>query len=190
MVGIGHARIVADATSDTRLQPVPAVASMEPMTSVAFEIQPIDPATADRLRRAGGVPYVADEFPGYPCRQCLLDAQVGDELLLVSHDPFETDSPYRSASPIFIHASPCTPYAAQPELPPQLTRRQLSVRGFDDGAMMLDAAVIDGGELAATIDSMFADPRIAWLHVHNATRGCWATTIARGDVVSAAAASS
>ena len=69
--------------------------------------------------------------PGYPCRQCLEDAAVGDELILVSHDPFEHESPYRSASPIFLHREPCQAPPDAAALPAQRTRRQLSVRVFD-----------------------------------------------------------
>ena len=75
-----------------------------------FTISPIDARTADRLRAAATVVRVADESPGYPCRQCLRDAEVGEELVLVSYDPFEgfgEHSPYRSASPIFLHRDDC-----------------------------------------------------------------------------------
>jgi hypothetical protein len=127
---------------------------------------------------------VADEHPGYPCRQCLQDAQIGEVLILVSHDPFEHDSPYRSASPIFLHSERCAPFEGGSVVPDQLTIRQLSVRAFDDLDMMLDAAVIDGIELAPTIHRFFADPQAHHVHVHNATRGCWAV---RADRPTAAA---
>jgi|GEM_PF-2606007 len=112
------------------------------MATKTFLVAGIDPAEADRLRAAGGVTYVADSKPGYPCRQCLRDAEIGDEMLLVSYDPFTASSPYRCASPIFIHSAPCAP-DDQDGLPVQLTCRTLSVRGFDDTAMMLDAALIE-----------------------------------------------
>lgn len=94
----------------------------------------------------GGQRDVADASPGYPCRACLCDAEVGEELLLVSHDPFAGPSPYRCASPIFLHAG---------------------------------AAVIDGVELADLLVRMFGEPGVERVHVHNATRGCWAATIER-----------
>ena len=142
-----------------------------------FRLRPIDPTDADRLRTENpdAPTVVADAHPGYPCRQCLRDAEVGDELILVSWDPFTTDSPYRSSSPIFLHARSC----GEPELvdgvPAQLLRRQLSVRAFDAGAMMIDAAVIDGTDLAGTLERFLAEPACDHVHVHNASRGCWAT---------------
>lgn len=149
------------------------------MSSAPFAITPIPVEEADRLRRLGGPTYVADSHPGYPCRQCLRDAAIGEELILVSHDPFTVDSPYRSASPIFLHRAPCTPFVDDGTLPEQLTSRQLSVRGFDAQAMMLDAALIDGSQLHETLVRLFDDPEIQRIHVHNAGRGCWATSVAR-----------
>jgi hypothetical protein len=148
------------------------------MTTMTFLVAGIDPAEADRLRAAGGVGYTADSKPGYPCRQCLRDAEIGDEMLLVSYDPFIASSPYRCASPIFIHRAPCE--SSRQGLPEQLTSRTLSVRGFDSTSMMLDAALIEGTDLAGTIETLFDNPAIDHLHVHNASRGCWAARVERG----------
>ncbi len=123
----------------------------------SFRLVSIDSNAADRLRCGGGPTYVADEKPGYPYRQCLRDAEIGEELVLVSYDPFDQDSPYRSASPIFLHLHPCEEAAPSAALPSQLTGRQLSVRAFDHNAMMTDAAIIDGAELATNLDRLFGN---------------------------------
>ena len=149
------------------------------MTTQTFVVAGIDPRDADQLRAAGGVIYVADSKPGYPCRQCLRDAEIGDEMLLVSYDPFTASSPYRCASPIFIHSTACASDDRH-SLPIQLTGRTLSVRGFDSAAMMLDAALIEGTDLRGTIETLFDNPAIDHLHVHNASRGCWAARVMRG----------
>ena len=143
-----------------------------------FALQPISSRDADALRNIGGQIYVADERRGYPCRQCLSDAQVGEELILVSHDPFSGGSPYRSASPIFLHRTPCVSPESD-DMPTQLTCRQLSVRSFDENEMMIDAAVIDGIDLETTVETFFGVAESALIHVHNAMRGCWAVTIER-----------
>lgn len=144
-----------------------------------YRLDPIDPITADHLRAAGGQRFVADTMPGYPCRQCLRDAEVGEVLILVSHDPFSVDSPYRASSPIFLHELPCDPPTDRTDLPEQLTGRQLSVRAFDREAMMIDAAVIDGHDLDEQLRRFFDDEATSDIHVHNATRGCWATSVTR-----------
>ena len=97
------------------------------MNHSTFVVDGLDPIAADALRAQGGITYVTDEKPGYPCRQCLRDAEIGEEVILVSHDPFTASSPYRSASPIFIHREPCTPHHGT-DLPEQLARGQRSVR--------------------------------------------------------------
>ena len=150
-------------------------------TTTRFQLRPIDPIEADRLRAAwaGSPVYVADEKPSFPCRQCLRDAEIGEELLLVSYDPFTVDSPYRSASPIFLHREPCSSPADVCVLPEQLTVRQLSVRAFDAEAMMIDAAIVHGDQLADTLTRMFDDDACDHIHVHNATRGCWAVRVGR-----------
>jgi hypothetical protein len=151
---------------------------MEHMNT-SYVITGLDPVTADRLRGGDGHVYVADSHPGYPCRQCLHDADVGEELILVSHDPFQTSSPYRSTSPIFLHREPCATFVPTAEVPEQQRIRQLSVRAFDHAADMRDAALIDGADLADTLVRLFSDPTIESVHIHNAVRGCWAATAVR-----------
>ena len=64
-------------------------------------------------------------------------------------------------------------------LPFQTEVRQLSVRAFDTDALMIDAAIVDGGQLADTLARMFGDDACDHIHVHNATRGCWAVRVDR-----------
>jgi hypothetical protein len=147
-----------------------------------FTISPLDADTADRLRATATIVRVADEAPGYPCRQCLRDADLGEELVLVSYDPFDEfgdGSPYRSASPVFLHRHDCSGRLDRSSVPDQLTRRRLSVRAFDAEAMMLDGRVVDGADLGATIDELFATDGVERLHVHNAGRGCFAAAVFR-----------
>jgi hypothetical protein len=160
------------------------VTTTAPLTATTFQLRPIDPVEADRLREAWADSrvYVADERPGFPCRQCLRDAEIGEALLLVSYDPFTADSPYRAASPIFLHREPCSPPSDLQELPEQLTVRQLSARAFDAEASMIDAAIVQGDQLAATLARMFADGACDHVHVHYATRGCWAVRVDRSTI--------
>ena len=153
------------------------------MSKRSFQLQPIDSVEADRLRSLDGPRYTADEQPGYPCRQCLRDANVGDELVLVSYDPFRSASPYRAASPVFLHVQPCVfvPLGIEEVLPVQLTCRTLSVRCFDDQAMMTDAALVDGRELESTLDRFFLATNTVYVDVHNAVRGCWAVRVNHAD---------
>ncbi len=152
------------------------------ITTTSYVIAGIDPAVADELRNQGGINYVADEHPGFPCRQCLRDAEIGEQMILVSHDLFIGWSPYRSASPIFLHRFPCTQPADDHELPEYLTRRRLSVRAFDTSEMMLDAALVDGTDLGEPIDRLLENTAVDHLHVHNEPRGCFAARVDRPTI--------
>lgn len=56
-----------------------------------------------------GVRQVVTEPHRAPCRRCLTDAEPGEEVRLVSYDPFVLDSPYRSPSPVFVHVHNARP---------------------------------------------------------------------------------
>ena len=62
-----------------------------------------------------------------------------------------------------------------------MARRLLSVRGLSQEKMILDADVIEGTELAATLNRLFANEDIQSVDIHNAARGCFAGTALRAD---------
>jgi len=121
----------------------------------------------------------ADAKPGFPCRVTLEDAEPGEELLLVNYEHLPVASPYRSRHAIFVREGVETPAVYENVVPEVLARRLLSVRSFDDAGMMRDADVVDGSALEPLIARMFEDERTAYLHVHNAKRGCFAARVDR-----------
>jgi hypothetical protein len=112
-----------------------------------------------------------------PCRRCLRDARPGEALKLLPYDPFLVRSPYTGEGPVFVHAE-CAPHAAGDELPEQIHGRTFSVRAYDAGAMMLEAAVVPGAELAERASELL-DGGAAFLHAHFAGPGCFAFRIDR-----------
>ena len=130
----------------------------------------------DELRARGAVRRIAEG--NSPCRVSLSDAQPGDELILVNYEHQPADSPYRSTYAIFVREGE-EQYDRTNEVPEQLRRRLLSVRGFDDQGMLLDADVTQGTELESLIDRLFDNRKIAYLHVHNARYGCYAARVDR-----------
>ena len=122
---------------------------------------------------------IADErMPGYPCRISLTDSQPGDELLLVNYEHHPVSSPYRMRFAVYVRKGEET-YDAVDQVPEQLRIRTLAVRAFDQKAMMVGWELVDGRELEAAIERLFADPRAAYLHVHYAAPGCYAARIDR-----------
>lgn len=122
----------------------------------------------------------ADTPVGFPCRVTLEDVEPGADVLLVNYEHLRTATPYRSAHAIFVREGADRAARYENTVPEQLARRLLSVRAFDEADMMTAAEVIDGGELDALIARLFADPAAAYLHVHNAKRGCFAARVDRG----------
>lgn len=123
---------------------------------------------------------VADVSPGFPCRRCLRDAAPGEEVLLLSYDPFLGSSPYRQPGPVYVHRADCTPHVSlmlADGVPEQLARRLLSVRAFDGAHQMREAVVTPGSAVVEAAERLFARGDVAYLHVHNAGPGCFAVRI-------------
>ena len=118
--------------------------------------------------------------PGAPCRVTLADAEPGETVLLVNHEHLPVASPYRSAHAIFVREGAEVPARFENAVPEPLAIRLLSVRAFDAAGMMIDAEVVEGRDLEPLIARFFADPAVAYLHVHNARPGCFAARVDRG----------
>jgi hypothetical protein len=67
------------------------------------------------------------------------------------------------------------------EVPEQLRLRTLAVRAFDSNAMLMGWELVDGHDLEAAIERLFADSRAAYLHVHFAAPGCYAARVDRAS---------
>ena len=57
--------------------------------------------------------------------------------------------------------------------------RLLSLRAYDAEGMMLDADVVDGKDVESVIIRLFSLPQVAYIHAHNAKRGCYSGRIER-----------
>ena len=135
----------------------------------------------DAALRARGIRRVtADASPGYPCRVTLEDAEPGDTLLLLNWRHLDAASPYRSDGPVFVRESATATRSVRNAIPEQQRSRLMSVRAYDADGWMRDAEVGEGVGLEALIGRFFADPQVAFLHAHNARRGCYACRIDRG----------
>ena len=122
---------------------------------------------------------VVDAKPGFPCRITLEDAEPGESVLLLKHEHQDAATPYRSSHAIFVRENARQRYDEVDRVPPALRSRTLSVRAFDAIGMMIDADVVDGTKLEALINRLFAEKNTAYLHVHNAKRGCFAARVER-----------
>ncbi len=131
------------------------------------------------LARHGVKRYVVDAPTGYPDRIEMRDAAPGETVLLINHVSQPADTPYRASHAIFVREGAYETYTSVDEVPDVIRRRLMSLRAFDKEGMMLDADVVEGRAIESVIERFFANPDVAYLHAHNAKRGCYAGRIDR-----------
>jgi hypothetical protein len=115
---------------------------------------------------------------GFPCRISLTDARAGDEVILVNYQHHRTASPFRSSFALYVRAGE-TQFDAKDEIPEQLRKRLLSLRGYDAQGMLRAAEIADGREIETGLEAMFAIDDVAYIHLHFARPGCYAALVER-----------
>jgi hypothetical protein len=143
----------------------------------ADTFQPFFAMSEAELKSRGARRLKADG-PGYPCRVSLTDAAPGDELILLHYEHQSADTPFRAGHAIYVRPGESR-FDAVDEVPEQLRKRLLSVRGFDAEGMMLQADVVEGREVEPMIAGFRGNPKIAYLHLHYARQGCYAARVDR-----------
>jgi Protein of unknown function (DUF1203) len=135
----------------------------------------------EELQKHRVIRLVADEKPGFPCRVSLVDAEIGESVLLLNFEHLPGLSPYRSVGPIFVRESASETYSKANEIPEVLLfpGRLLSVRAYDDNDMLVGADAINDVDIEQSIQRFFGDARVAYIHVHNARPGCYACRVDR-----------
>ncbi|HLQ12889.1 MAG TPA: DUF1203 domain-containing protein [Steroidobacteraceae bacterium] len=145
----------------------------------ASQFTPLFALGDDELAARGVFRMRADKQPGFPCRVSLRDAAVGETVLLLNYEHLPVAGPYRSSHAIFVRQEASDARLEVNEIPEVLRIRLLSLRSFDHSGMMIDADVVPGQELADAIHRMLGQGPGAYLHVHNAKRGCFAARVDR-----------
>ena len=137
-----------------------------------------DELLAHGARRVIATPDMLPTMP--PCRVSLRDAEPGEVSILL-HYPHHVSpaSPYRASGPIYVREGVRETASFINHVPSQQRIRLLSVRAYDESGIMVDADVTEGSELEAAIERMFRRDDVAFLHAHNAKRGCYSCRIDR-----------
>ncbi len=115
--------------------------------------------------------------PSFPCRVSLADRDVGETVILLNHLSHDVENPYRASHAIFIADAEQAQFGD--EVPPVFEPRVLSLRAFDAHGMMQDALITQPGEADSGIRTLFDNGAIAYIHAHNAARGCFSARIDR-----------
>jgi uncharacterized protein DUF1203 len=140
---------------------------------------PLFEMSDEELAARGAVRRIADEPDSFPCRVSLVDAQPGEEVLLLAYRHQTSASPYQASGPIYVRRSAREAFEALNQIPPVQRRRLSSVRGYDTAGFMLECDVVEPGDLEATIRKFFANEKVTTIHVHNARPGCFAFRVER-----------
>jgi hypothetical protein len=128
---------------------------------------------------AKGIRRLIAEDDRYPCRVSLAHATKGEELLLVSYEHQDANSPYRAKGPIFVRKVATAAAQVSNQLPQPFLIRLLSVRAYDKTDAIVEAEVVDGNEAEALIIKLLMRQEVTYIHVHYARRGCYAGRIDR-----------
>jgi DNA-binding Lrp family transcriptional regulator len=133
----------------------------------------------DELATQGVKRYVANTKPGFPDRVEMRDGEPGETFLLINHVCQPANTPYRATHAIFVREGAEQTFDQIDEVPEVMRVRLLSLRAYDDEDMMVDADVVDGMEIESLIERLFSNPKVAYIHAHNAKRGCFSGRIDR-----------
>ncbi|MCZ8325107.1 MAG: DUF1203 domain-containing protein [Sphingomonadaceae bacterium] len=136
-------------------------------------------ASEAELARHNAVRMTASRPQSAPCRITLVDAEPGETLILVNHVSHDVANPYRASHAIFVRETAEAAATYVDSVPPVFAPRILSLRAFDEQGMMIDALLTQPGEADDGIRQLLANPATAYIHAHNATRGCFSARIDR-----------
>ncbi|HEX2542463.1 MAG TPA: DUF1203 domain-containing protein [Caldimonas sp.] len=156
---------------------------------VGLDPRPFEPLFELRdaeLSQRGIERRVAGAHSGFPCRVSLAEAEEGEELLLLPFVHQPATSPYHASGPIFVRRGARQARLADGQVPGCVRSRLISVRAYDARHWIVDASVCEGSAVDADIERMFADPEVAYIHLHNAGRGCFSCAVQRvpaGDAI-------
>jgi len=121
----------------------------------------------------------ADAKPGYPCRVSLVDAEVGEKILVLPFVHHDVDSPYRASGPIFVRQHAENANLEVNQIPDMLRHRPSSIRAYNSAGLMIGAEVIEGSKLESAIERQFQTIEVEYIHIHNASPGCFNCAVYR-----------
>jgi len=141
--------------------------------------QPLFELPDSQLGELGAKRVIAHEHPGYPCRISLVDAEVGEELLLLTYSHHSVASPYQASGPIYVRRGATQRILRSGEVPDYVRRRLISARAYDFAHMMVAAEVCEGADVGSRLERLLLDHRVAYIHLHNAKPGCFSCLASR-----------
>jgi len=151
-------------------------------TESPFQIKPLarkpfaeyETLSTEELSARGVQLVTVDAAPGYPCRVSLADAEIGEQVFLLTFPFHDTSSPYRATGPIFVRPGVEVAEIPPGEIPDELLApRDLSLRAYDDTGTLIGASLTPGTEAREALLRLIEESRPQYVHIHNAATGCY-----------------
>ena len=157
---------------------------------MTFRISGLDPKpfrhlygmSEQELAHHNAIRAIADSKPGFPDRIELREVEPGAAALLVNYTHQPAATPYRASHAIFIREGAETAVTLIDTVPEVFRPRMLSLRAFDSRDMLIDADIVDGGEVEPLIDRLLGNRHVSYIHAHYAKHGCFAARIDRVEI--------
>ena len=99
--------------------------------------------TLTELADRGAHIETVTNYPGSPCRVSLADAPVGSTVLLLNYEHQPANTPYKASHAIYITKGVDEFKPSINEIPPVLSSRVMSIRGFGKDHLMKEVNVVD-----------------------------------------------
>jgi len=116
------------------------------------------------------------------CRRCLRRFNPGERRLLFKYRPFEREGVFAEAGPIYIHESDCQPEVEiLTRYPDDFRELPLLLRAYTEQDGQVDSKLIKDGDAETIIDTFFADPKVAYIHLRDGESGCYYGRIERAE---------
>lgn len=122
---------------------------------------------------------VVSAHPGTPCRVSMVDAEVGETVILANFTHQPANTPFRACHAVFVREGAAQASFATGEVPAVLRTRLISVRLFDSDHIMIDADVVEGPALADALETAFEAADVDYVQLHYAKPGCFAAHATR-----------
>ena len=132
-------------------------------------------AMSDQQLAAIGSRRVTVESPdATPCRISLVDAAVGERVILTNYQHQTGDTPFKASHAIFVRENAKDAVFAANRVPQMFRSRTLAIRGFDRDHMMIEAELCDGNLAEDVATRLLENSKVEYLHLHFAAAGCFA----------------
>jgi Protein of unknown function (DUF1203) len=152
----------------------------------SFLIYPLSSQVSDELKET-----LRDQFGNKPkveeaqsrrsiCRRCLRRFNPGERRLLFKYRPFQRESVFAEAGPIYIHENDCKPDAeVLNSYPDDFRELPLLLRAYTKDDEQVDSQPIKNGDAERVVDEFFNNPGVAYIHLRDGESGCYYGRIER-----------